>query len=323
MKLFKKTCLIFFLIFLILACKKNDSEKKENTYSQNENYNLNFDKVLKVNEYVCDVSDYGSFFTTSYDNGITYNPKKENDLGNLVTFLIPKDFLFFQKHSKYINKDDYGKLQDYINKLSIEEYKKAFDIYVFFIDKKYLVPTSGGDSAYNVTEKYQTDLYRYKNNSWEKIDSFIVDSDGKDKKEMNWRINFIEKKSNELRITFLNSVDKLKIDNSWYRDYILPLDSYEPSYSYTYYVKISKDSSYIAERSLKDLLVPYQNADTLFLYHKKNLLVDSKYLENIHLPEVKIVKVKDKYYINSEVFDLKNSISTKPAKYGFLVDEIN
>ena len=194
MKLFKKTCLIFFLIFLILACKKNDSEKKENTYSQNENYNLNFDKVLKVNEYVCDVSDYGSFFTTSYDNGITYNPKKENDLGNLVTFLIPKDFLFFQKHSKYINKDDYGKLQDYINKLSIEEYKKAFDIYVFFIDKKYLVPTSGGDSAYNVTEKYQTDLYRYKNNSWEKIDSFIVDSDGKDKKEMNWRINFIEKK---------------------------------------------------------------------------------------------------------------------------------
>ena len=133
----------------------------------------------------------------------------------------------------------------------------------------------------------------------------------------------MKKKSNELRITFLNSVDKLKIDNSWYRDYILPLDSYEPSYSYTYYVKISKDSSYIAERSLKDLLVPYQNADTLFLYHKKNLLVDSKYLENIHLPEVKIVKVKDKYYINSEVFDLKNSISTKPAKYGFLVDEIN
>jgi hypothetical protein len=100
------------------------------------------------------------------------------------------------------------------------------------------------------------------------------------------------------------------------------LDSYEPNYNYTYYIKISKDSSYIAERALKDLLVPFQNADTLFLYHKECLLRDSKYLNNKQIPEVKIVKVKDKYYVTSEVFDLKNSISTKPAKYGFLNDEM-
>ncbi|QGK72804.1 hypothetical protein [Flavobacterium sp. SLB02] len=192
-----------------------------------------------------------------------------------------------------------------VDKLSIEEYKKVFDIYVFFIDKKYLVPTPGNDSPYNLKEKYQTDLYQYKNNSWEKIDSFSINSDEKKKKEMNWRINFIEKKSNDLQTAFFNHINKVKIDNSWYRDYILPLDSYEPNYNYTYYIKISKDSVYVAERTLKDLLVPFQNADTLFLYHKKNLLSGSEYMENKQIPEVKIIKVKDKYYISSEVFDLK------------------
>lgn len=130
------------------------------------------------------------------------------------------------------------------------------------------------------------------------------------------------KKTKEIQVAFFDSISKLKIDDSWYRDYILLLDSYEPNYNYTYYIKISKDSAYIAERVLKDLLVPFQNADTLFLYHKKNLLSGSEYMENKQITEAKIVKVKDKYYVNSEVFDLKNSISTKPAKYGFLNDEM-
>lgn len=321
MNLLKQYGFLLLFTFLIIGCKNNNSEKTKNVYHQNENSDINFDEILKINDYVYNTSNYGSFFTTSYDNGIIYNPNKGNDLGNLVTFLIPKDFLFFEKHLKYINKDDYGKLETYINRLSIEEYKKTFDLYVFFIDKKYLVPTPGSDSPYNVEKKYQTDLYQYRDNSWKKIESFSVNSDEEDKKEMQWRINFVEKKSNELRTTFLNSISKLKIDDSWYRNYILPLESYEPSYNYTYYIKVSKDSCYIAERSLKDLLVPYQKGDTLFLYHKECLLEDSKYLENKHIPEVKIVKVQDKYYLNSQTFDLKNSISNKPTKNGFLVDE--
>lgn len=319
----KQYGLILFIIISIIGCKDNSSEKKENVYHHNEVSQLNFDKVLKINEYEYASTKYGSYFSTSYDNGVTYNPKSQNDLGNLVTFLIPKDFHFFEKHSKYIDKDNYENLQKYVDKLNIEEYKKVFDIYVFFIDKKYLVPTPGNDSPYILKEKYQTDLYQYKNNSWEKIDSFSINSDEKKKKEMNWRINFIEKKSNDLQTAFFNDINKVKIDNSWYRDYILPLDSYEPNYNYTYYIKISKDSAYVAERALKDLLVPFQNADTLFLYHKKNLLSGSEYMENKQIPEVKIVKLKDKYYISSEVFDLKNSISTKPSKYGFLNDEMN
>lgn len=213
------------------------------------------------------------------------------------------------------------KLQAYVNKLNIEELKETFDIYVFLVDKKYLVETPGYDSPNKTKEKYQTDLYQYKNNSWEKIESFKVDSEEKRLKETDWRTNSIDKKSKEIQTAFFNSISKLKIDDSWYRDYILLLDSYEPSYNYTYYIKVAKDSSYIAERPLKDLMVPYQDGDTLFLYHKKCLLQGSEYFENTQIPEVKIVKVKDKYYINSEVFDLKNSISNRSEKYGFLVSE--
>ncbi|KFF06408.1 hypothetical protein [Flavobacterium reichenbachii] len=321
MKSLKEYCLILFFTFSIFGCKDSNVEKKEEIKPQKENSNLNFDKVLKINDYVVGISEAGYLFTTSYDNGVYYEPKRGNDLGNLVTFLIPKDFLFFQKHSKYIKDDEYEPLEEYINKLSIEEYKKAFDIYVFLVDKKYLVPTPGYDSPYDYTKKYQTDLYQFKDNSWQKIESFNVDNEKMGNKENLWRREFIEKKSKELQTAFFNSISKLKIDDSWYRDYGVPLDAYEPNYSYVYYIKVAKDSSYIVERPLKDLLVPYQNGDTLFLYHKQCLLYDSKYLNNEKIPEVKIVKVKDKYYVTSEVFDLKNSISTKPEKYGFPVHE--
>jgi|GEM_PF-3180293 len=310
------------LLFTIFGCKNTNAEKQENVRTTiNEISNLDFDKILKINEYVYGVSDHGDFFTTSYDAGVYYDPKNGNDLGNLVTFLVPKDFLFFQKQLKYIKDGEPEPLEEYINKLSIEEYKKLFDIYVFLVDKKYLISTPGYDSQYNYTEKYQTDVYQYKNKSWNKIDSFVVNSEEERLKEPQWRYYFIEKKTKEVQTAFFDSISKLKIDDSWYRDYIVSLDSYEPNYNYNYLISFSKDSAYIVERPLKDLMLAYQSKDTLFLYHQKSLLSGSNYLKNKQIPEVKIVKIKDKYYVSSEVFDLKNSISTKPEKYGFLVSQ--
>lgn len=317
----KKYSLIFLFISSIISCKDSKGEKKDVLNKSKDSNYINFDKTLKINKYIYGVSDYGDFFTTSYDDGITYDPKKGNNFGNLVTFLIPKDFLFFQKHLKYINKDEDEKLEMYVNKLSIQELKKIFNIYVLLVDKKYLIATPGYDSAYKFKDKYQTDAYQYKNNEWVKIESFIVNSDEKNSEETKWRYNFTEKRTREIQKFFFDSISKLKIDDSWYKNYIVSLDSYEPNYSYAYLINFSKDSAYIVERPLKDLMVPYQSADTLFLYHKKCLLYDSKYLHTKQIPEVKIVKVKDKYYVSSEVFDLKNSISTKPDKFGFLVSQ--
>ncbi|WP_337966766.1 hypothetical protein [uncultured Flavobacterium sp.] len=152
-----------------------------------------------------------------------------------------------------------------------------------------------------------------KNNNSEKKENSHSQNENKN-------LNF-DKKDKEIQTPFLDSISKLKIDDSWYKNYVVELDSYESSYSYSYLLNVAKDSTYIEERSLKDLMVPYQDGDTLFLYHKKCLLDDSKYLKDKQIPEVKIVKVGDKYYVSSEVFDLKNSISTKPDKYGFLVSE--
>lgn len=180
----------------------------------------------------------------------------------------------------------------------------------------------GYDSPYNYTEKYQTDVYQYKNNSWDRIESFIVDSERKRIEETEWRDNFIEKKTKINQTTFFDSISKLKIDDNWFKNYIVALDSYESGYYYDHYIKVSKDTCYIGERNFQDLLVPYQNEDTLFLYHKKNLLESSKYFDNKQIPEVKIVRVSDKYYVSSKkIFALKKYISTKPEKYGFLVSQ--
>lgn len=120
---------------------------------------------------------------------------------------------------------------------------------------------------------------------------------------------------------FLDSIENSKIDDSWYKEYYVWLESYEVSYNYNYLIRVAKDSSYIQERYVKDLLVPYQKADTLFLYHKKSVVGDD-YTKDKTKPEVKIVRIKDQYYIQSQLFDLENSISNKPTKYGFLADEV-
>ncbi|MEM0575138.1 hypothetical protein [Flavobacterium polysaccharolyticum] len=125
----------------------------------------------------------------------------------------------------------------------------------------------------------------------------------------------------ENKNVYIDSISKLNIDEKWIKDYNVWLESYNESYNYNYLIKISKDSSYISERSIKDMLIPYQIKDTLFLYHKKSLLED--YAKNKLEPEVKIVKIKNQYFVSSQIFDLKNSISNKPTKYGFLVDEVN
>lgn len=257
-------------------------------------------------------------FTTSYDYGCLYSPEAGNKLGNVVTYLIPKDFLFFKKHAKYIKEGEYDSLEDYVNNMNINDLKKTFDIYVFLIDKKYLKHTPELDSSYNVVGKYETDLYFFQNkiNSWIKIDTHAGDED------VNWKNNFLSKKTEGKRKVFLDSIANLKIDDSWYKDYSIWLESYEAYYNYNYLVRVSKDSSYITERYLKDFLVPYQSKDTLFLFFKESQFKDLEYNKNKHIPEVAIVKVDTSYYVNSSVFDLKNSISNKPSKYGFLVDEI-
>jgi len=160
------------------------------------------------------------------------------------------------------------------------------------------------------------------NDSVHKDFSFItVDKNNFDKKIYpKLKNDRIETNKKEKHVNFMDSISKLSIDSHWNKEYNVWLSSYIPSYNYAYKVKVSKDSSYVQQRELKDLLVPLQKKDTLFLYHKQNLL--EEYIKDKTKPELKIVKINEGYYINSQLFDLKNSISDKPTEYGFLVDEL-
>jgi len=160
------------------------------------------------------------------------------------------------------------------------------------------------------------------NDSVHKDFSFItVDKNNFDKKIYpKLKNDRIETNKKEKHVNFMDSISKLSIDSHWNKEYNVWLSSYTPSYNYAYKVKVSKDSSYVQQRELKDLLVPLQKKDTLFLYHKQNLL--EEYIKDKTKPELKIVKINEGYYINSQLFDLKNSISDKPTEYGFLVDEL-
>ncbi len=191
---------------LVISCNSKKDEKE--ITNKPKASSLNFDKILLINEYINNNSDSGSFFTTSYDYGITYDPKRGNDLGNLVTFLIPKDFLFFQKHSKYSENDEGDALKGYVNKLSIEELKKIFDIYVFLIDKKYLVPTPGYDSPYNIRKGIKPMHINIEITNGKKLNLLLLIRKQRILKKQNGGITLLKKKLKKIKqpslILFLN-----------------------------------------------------------------------------------------------------------------------
>lgn len=229
-------------------------------------------------------------------------------------------FLFKKTNKKYI-----------INEEAIKSYVKNndFDKIVFHADEKNVieVPLSyneGKSESWQYDYNFSCKISLYKNTSdkWISLDEKMIENeDG-----YNNLVNKLKKEYFMLRLKkheqFLDSISKLKIDEFWFKNYTFWLESYTSSYNYYYELKVDKDSSYIKERLLNDVLVPLQKNDTLFLYHKKSIS-DFRFTKDKQEPEVIIIKVGDEYYVKSQVFDLKNSISNKPTQYGFLVDEVN
>lgn len=121
-------------------------------------------------------------------------------------------------------------------------------------------------------------------------------------------INF-EKKYNH----FLDSIAKLKIDDYWYKEYNIWFEDYTT-------IKVLKDTSYISAIGINDVLVPLQKKDTLFLYNKVSKSI--KYNKDKTIPELKIIKVEDQFFLQSDYIDLNGSISNKPSKFGLLIDEM-
>ncbi|MEW5675954.1 hypothetical protein ABGT15_06535 [Flavobacterium enshiense] len=112
----------------------------------------------------------------------------------------------------------------------------------------------------------------------------------------------------------LDAVSEEAIDETWYREYYLMLEDLGVDYE----IKVAQDTSYIQDRGLKDILIPVQKKDTLFLYHKKSL--EFHFEGNKKAPEATIVKVGNQYFISSQLIKL-DAESEQPSKYGFPEDK--
>jgi hypothetical protein len=117
----KQLVLLFIVTFNLLGCKKATIETENSlvkSISKSEK-NINFDKVLNCNDFSY---DEGLFITADY--GCVYSPESNNDLGNIITYLIPN------KKIK-IDDDNFENENKRINNLTIDEYKKDFNIYIY------------------------------------------------------------------------------------------------------------------------------------------------------------------------------------------------
>ncbi len=313
-----KKVLFISLLIVAYSCKN----KQEKNIDDKLIIEYNFDKFIKFknHDYIYKTNENGGFFTTSYDYGITYDPKGGNDFGNLVTYLIPKDFLFFKNNLdfKEFNDTYHHNWEKIINKMSVKEIKEYFDIYVFFIDKKYLIPTPNADSPNKEKDKHDIDLYQYKDNKWLKLDTYSGLKE-ENSNQYEWKDNYIQKVCKKKQEQFFNSISKLKIDDFWYRSYYKLFDYLE--YNCDYEIIIDKNECSLIDRSLNDILVPYQSKDTLFLFHKKSLGMGA-YNGEVNLPDIVITKVDNLYYIQKQSF-LKNReyIKEKVYDYGYLEDK--
>lgn len=174
------------IILLILAlhlvsCKDNaQTQNYHNTEFQKE---VNFDHMLQCNDYSY---DDGYFLTADY--GCIYNPKGNNNFGNIIIYLIPKK-------KQHILDEQISIETDKINNLSIVEYKKEYKIYLFLIDKKYLNYNKSADPVYYQKTKYMEKAYTFddKKNKWDLIDSIDIIKENQIDNEQTWRENIISR----------------------------------------------------------------------------------------------------------------------------------
>lgn len=98
---------------------------------------------------------------------------------------------------KYSNEDKEvdAKISKKLGTQGFQKLSSDFNIWVFFTDKKYLNYTPQTDAKYTPKIPRKTGIYYYKSqeNLWEEVDSFSVLKDIDEKKEQNWREQFIDK----------------------------------------------------------------------------------------------------------------------------------
>ena len=322
----KKLLIISLAISILISCKEKSIETNNNTIknSTTEVLNTNNEVVqldfLKSLQEIC-IEDDGIF--KNCDELFT------KDGSSLFFLIIPKSGAknWYDIQSKNLTGEIYevnNKLIDKVKNVKKESLSQEFNVWVFYIDKKY-TQFVGLDSPYNIKTPRLVDLYFLKSgvSNWEKIESFNVQNEKDSDKENKWRSNFITKtieESNSLKSTSNNQ----PISKKWHGKYSAYFDYGKiggDNAGWGLELEINKNEIKASgdgyQISFSDLLSAKENDNKLILNHLKNI---SGYKQGADMnPEFELIEKNGKYYIKSKWID--SDIVTRPLSLGYEIDK--
>jgi hypothetical protein len=158
-----KTTLKIILFILLMSCEENKAESsvadsKEIVGNVNSDTLKYTDQLLDSTLLCGDYSYMHGYFAVPY-NGCIYQPNSINKIGNVQIYLIPK---------RKINENNIENEENLLNTLSIDELKNNYNIYVFSIDKKFLIHDETREVIYYAKSPYKQVVYNY-SNGWKQI----------------------------------------------------------------------------------------------------------------------------------------------------------
>lgn len=208
---------LLFLFAFLSSCKENKIE--ENKEDNNAQSKINFDDFLKCSEYS---PDENYFLTADY--GCLYDPKGNNQKGNIAIYLIPKD------NFKDSIDDNYN-----VNKLGIDEIKNNFKILLFLIESNYLNYNEKADPNYYQKDEYEEICYTFDDDKkeWLKLSSFHKQKNDSEDKNIQWKNDLVNK---TLSKTTKEQNKATKGPENWTGKYeaVIELDRAEGSFNLNY-----------------------------------------------------------------------------------------
>lgn len=174
------------VLLILFGCKENNQDSIKvgqkniatNVIVDKTNYsNEALDNLLKCGDY-----SYMDGYFTIADYGCIYQPNKINKLGNAEVYLVPK------KEPK--ENLDVEKEESKIGKMSIEDLKEFYDIYILIIDKKYLAHNVNMDVPYYPNYPYKQAIYKYEDGVYKNTATLNI-SNEKDSQYNDWKTKFL------------------------------------------------------------------------------------------------------------------------------------
>lgn len=177
------------LLLIFTFCKGNTDSEKLKTEEKKLTTNASVKEIYYSNESLDNLLKCGNYsymdgYFTIPDYGCIYQSDKTNNLGNVEVYLIPKE-----KLNADVEKD-IEKEENKISNMDITNLKKSYTIYIFVIDKKYLIHNEKMDVSYYPNYPYNQIIFKNINGLWTNITTLTINNE-RDTQYKNWKEKFL------------------------------------------------------------------------------------------------------------------------------------